>query len=129
MLAANARDEYKPTIEDAEQWLSRPANFALVDGDDLSMFEAQGAWPGPLVGHIFFASRGKQALATARKMLARAFAFGATEILGETPAEYRDALLFIRLLGFRPYAKIEAEYGPAILSRLNANPQAGDPVA
>jgi hypothetical protein len=54
---------------------------------------------------VFFASRGKQALDVARQCSSRRFSYGATEILGETPAKFRDAIMFARLLGFRPYGE------------------------
>jgi hypothetical protein len=119
LLNANGRDEWKPGLEDAAKWLADPAHFALVEGDDLGMFMAAGEWPGPLHAHVFFASRGKKALEVARRMLGEAFSHGATEILGETPTKYRDALMFARLLGFRPYDEIDRPYGKAVLSRLN----------
>lgn len=100
LIAQNAREGAIP-VSDASEWLANPRNFALVDGDDLSLFEAKGEWPGPLEGHIFFASRGKEALAKAKAMLAHAFSYGATCIEGRTPHQFRDALMFARLLGFK----------------------------
>jgi hypothetical protein len=118
LLNANARDEWKPGIDDAARWLADPAHFALEDGNDLGMFEATGDWPGPLKAHVFFASRGKRALETARAMLTIAFGYGATEILGETPTRYPEALMFARMLGFRPYGEDRGESGTYVLSRL-----------
>lgn len=115
LIAQNARDGSVP-VSDAASWLANPRNFALVDGDDLALFEAKGDWPGPLEGHIFFRSRGKQALAIARQMLAQAFAYGGTAIIGATPHQYRDALMFARLLGFKPYG----DDGRCTLTRLEA---------
>ena len=109
---------------DAAEWLSNPANFTLVDGNDLGMFEATGEWPGPLMAHVLFRSRGKQALETARAMLDQAFAFGATEIVGETPVTLPHALLFARRLGFVPYGEADRFMGRVILSKY-ANSKAG----
>lgn len=121
LLKANARDDWRPDAGDAAQWLAQPRNFALADGGDLGMFTARGEWPGPLEGHVFFASRGRRALEVARTMLGRAFDYGATEILGETPARYRDAVIFARLLGFERVGEAERPYGMAVLSRLTIN--------
>jgi hypothetical protein len=122
LIAANARDEWKPSIADAAQWLSDPRHFALVEGNDLAMFEAEGEWPGELAGHMFFASRGRDALKVAKAMLGQAFAYGATAITGETPERYPEALWFIRQLGFRPVGEKETPNGKAILSRLDKAP-------
>lgn len=112
LIQQNARDEWKPSLEDCERWLAGD-NYALVEGDDLGMFSGQGS----VEAHVMFASRGKQALETARKMLRHAFDNGATEILGATPAKYRDALMFARLLGFVPYGQEERRDGTVILSK------------
>lgn len=105
---------------DAKEWLSDPRHFAMVEGDDLGLFEAGDEWPGPLCAHVLFKSRGKQALKVARAMLEQAFAFGATHILGETPVRFPHAILFARLLGFVPYGEAAAKNGePVILSTMH----------
>lgn len=100
-------------------WLADPRHFALVDGDDLGLFEAGDEWPGPLCAHVLFKSRGRSAIATARAMLNQAFAFGATRILGETPIGSPHALLFAKLLGFRPYGEADGPGGRVTLSALD----------
>jgi hypothetical protein len=100
LMLQNMREDAEPLITHAEEWLADPRNFALVEGDDLSLFMAEGEWPGPLHAHVFFASRGKQALEIARRMLGQAFGYGATEIIAQT--DFRDAAMFARLLGFKP---------------------------
>ena len=55
LLAGKAR-EAAPPVYDAVALLANPRNFALVDGDDLTMFEAKGDCPGPLHAPVFFAS-------------------------------------------------------------------------
>lgn len=122
LIAANAPSGITADDFDAAEWLADPANFALVEGDDLGMFEAGDEWPGPLTAHVIFASRGKRALDTARAMLTGAFTFGATEIVGETPVRLPHALIFSRLLGFVPYGEAERPMGRVVLSALNANP-------
>lgn len=102
---------------DAAAWLANPANFALANGDDLGMFEAE-EWPGPLSAHVIFASRGEQALATAHAMLAHAFGYGATHILGETPLELPHAIGFAAKLGFEPYGEDDRPMGRVSLSKL-----------
>jgi hypothetical protein len=110
---------------DAAAWLADPRHFALRQNDDLGLFEAGDEWPGPLVAHVLFRSRGKIALETAQAMLDQAFAYGATRILGETPERFPHALLFARLLGFVPYGRgVDAQGENVILSALNnAHPQ------
>lgn len=120
LIAANAPPSIIAADFDPAAWLAEPGNFALIDGDNLGMFEAEH-WPGPLNAHVLFASRGKQAFDTARAMLAQAFAFGATEILGETPVGLKAALGFSRRLGFVPYGEADRSMGRVVLSRLDAN--------
>lgn len=117
LVAKNAPPGFMDGL-DAADWIADPSHFALRDGDDLALFEAGDEWPGPLCAHVLFASRGRQALDVARAMLAQAFAFGATRILGETPVKYRHALLFVRRLGFVPYGEAELDGERLILSAL-----------
>lgn len=117
LLAANASED-APPITDIAAWLDNPGNFALVEGNDLALFEAKSGWPGPLEAHVFFASRGKAAITIAKRMLAQAFDFGATEILGETPVALPHAVLFAKLLGFQKTGERETKNGPVIVSRI-----------
>jgi hypothetical protein len=110
-------DDFDPT-----EWLAKPANFALVEGDDLGMFEAPESWPGPLEAHVMFASRGEKALTRAKKMLEQAFAYGATRILGETPETLPHALAFAHKLGFKDCGRAERPMGWVVLSSLDAHP-------
>lgn len=118
LIAMNAPAGLAGASFGARDWLDNPANFALVDGEDLGLFEAGDAWPGPLTAHVLFASRGAKALRVARTMLAQAFAFGATRILGETPANLPHALLFARMLGFVIDGEAEREMGRVVLATL-----------
>lgn len=118
LIAANAPPEIVAGTFDPAKWFAEPSHFALEAGGDLAMFEADGEWPGPLTAHVMFRSRGRAALDTARAMIERAFTYGATEILGETPANLRHAILFARLLGFVPYGEKETPMGTVVLSRL-----------
>jgi hypothetical protein len=108
---------------DPSEWLVDPRHFAIVEGDDLGLFEAGDEWPGPLCAHVLFKSRGRQVIDTARAMLDQAFSFGATRILGETPERYRHALMFARLLGFAPYGVATRDGKRIILSELKTNPK------
>jgi hypothetical protein len=119
LIASNAPAELVREDFDAAAWLADPAHFALRHGNDLGMFEAGDEWPGPLTAHVLFASRGRAALDVARAMLAQAFAFGATQILGETPARFRHALLFVRRLGFTTYGEADRGMGWVVLSALD----------
>lgn len=118
LIALNAPEGLVGASFDAAEWLANPANFALCDGPDLGMFEAVDEWPGPLAAHVLFATRGREAIGLARRMLAQAFSFGATRILGETPARLPQALWFARKLGFVPYGEADRPMGRVILSAL-----------
>ena len=120
LIHANAREVQKPSLEQISDWLSNASNLALVDGNDLSLFE----WKSDGIhGHIFFASRGREALIKAKAMLDHVFSLGAKVILGETPKLFRDALWFSRRLGFEHYGEKETPDGTVILSRLTYTPK------
>lgn len=107
LLSANAPPELIGPAFDPAQWLEDPRNFALRIDDDLGIGEAQGDWPGDCIVHVYFASRGKQALVNLKAMRDHVFTeFGALRLLGETPSHRKDALLFNRLMGFVPYGKM-----------------------
>lgn len=92
---------------DAAEWLADPANFALRDGDDLGLAEAEGDWPGPLTVYLFCTSRGKEAVEAGRAMIEQCFAFGATRLIAEIQVGRRHAILFSRKLGFRHIGEFE----------------------
>lgn len=126
LILANAPEElidgrFKPAA-----WLEA-GNIALRVGNDLAMFEDLG--DGVYLAHVWFASRGKEAIEAARSILEEMFARGATAICGETPASRRDALLFVRKLGFRPRGEAMRPQGRVIVSVLYGNTQAARSVA
>jgi hypothetical protein len=97
MLAANVPQEWRDKPFSSTRWLDDRRNVALRIGPDLAMFEHCG--PGSYLGHIWFASRGRTALANARAMLDAMFDdYGAKIIRGETPK--REVEMFVRRLGF-----------------------------
>jgi hypothetical protein len=118
LIERNCPPELIRSDFDAREWLSDPANFALVEGNDLSMWEA-GEWPGPLTVHVMFASRGKRALEAAREMLGIAFGYGATAVRAGIPSGRHDVLMFARLLGFSQTGSEERWFGPATLVELS----------
>lgn len=128
LIRANTPPAYIADNFSAAEWLANPANFALATGNDLGLFEGGNEWPGPLTAHVLFASRGKQAIRNAKAMLAQAFAFGATEILGEPLAANKPVRWFIRQLGFEPYGEKEGRLGTLLLVRLEANRPASRPM-
>lgn len=93
---------------DAAAWLSDDRNIALRIGEDVGMAE----WfaPGVYQIHVWFVSRGKQALERARAMLAT---LQADSLFCEPDAFRRDVNWFCRMIGFeharfakRPWGKV-----------------------
>lgn len=115
LLKSNAAEE-PPPLDQAAEWLANPDHFALVEGNDLGL--CMGALPGPVHVHVFYQSRGKEAFDLARRMLQYVFDAGATEILGETPAKFPNAVRFAQLLGFELYGEKDTPSGKVVLSRL-----------
>lgn len=127
LLAANVPDCINDGTFKPADWLSDTRNVALRVGDDLGMFDHAG--PGIFLGHVWFQSRGKEAQAIARQILAEMFAsYGATRICGETPTVRPDAWLFARRLGFVKIGEAVRPMGRVILSVLIGNSQPVPPV-
>ena len=105
---------------DPKAWLLDTRNIALRIEDDLGMFEHCG--PGIYLGHVWFQSRGREAVTRAKAILAEMFAsYGATRINGETPVTCPHAWAFARLLGFKRIGFAMRPMGVVILSTLNGN--------
>lgn len=121
LLDSNAPKDLVGTKATPAEWLAIDDNIALRINDDLAMFE----WIAPHVyaGHVWFASKGAQALDHGRQIIAAMFGrYGATSIGGETPVGNRAAVIFARQLGFRRVGEANREkLGRVVLSVLNGN--------
>jgi hypothetical protein len=95
-----------------KEWLADPTNILLTEnGDDLVMLEGNGE--GVYNLHWLLASRGKKALASAERLLGRAFAqHNALMVFGWTPVHLRAARWFNRKIGGSSLGTIETEWGP-----------------
>lgn len=117
LLKANAPAGLIDEGFSAADWMTDPRNIALRIDDDLAMFAHCGA--GIVQGHVWFASRGKEAIERGKIMLAAMFDdYGCQVIIGETPTFCRAALSFIRKLGFRPIGVALRPQGKVIVSEL-----------
>lgn len=99
----------------AKGWLVDPRNIALACGDDLGLFDRYNV--GVYLGHIYFVSRGLNAMINANAMLtAMAEVYGAERIIGETPVTHTRALIFTRALGFKRLYEAQRPEGAVIVS-------------
>lgn len=126
MLAANAPAGQIDETFDAREWLSDPRNVALRSGADLAMFEHVGTHT--FLGHVFFASRGREATAKAQAMLVEMFEAGAWRIIGEIPAYRRDVRLFMGRLGFKAIGQAMRPQGRVIVVELQRGNCAEQPL-
>lgn len=94
------------------EWLGDPDNILLTEnGDDIVMLEGNGQ--GVYNLHWLLASRGKQALASAERLLRRAFTqHDALAVFGWTPVHLRAARWFNRRIGGTSLGVVETEWGP-----------------
>lgn len=100
----------KPTFN-AEEWLADPANILIADGKDMVMLEGDG--DGVYSLHWLLASRGRNALVTAERLLRRAFHDHRANVLyGLTPVHLRAARWFNRSIGATSQGIVETEFGP-----------------
>lgn len=85
-------------------------NVILTDGDNYSVFLYEK--PGIYSGHVFFRSRGKEAIRVGKEMLGHFFSnYFVETILGLTPSDKRHVLFFNKKLGFKEYGEIETPVG------------------
>lgn len=100
---------------DPEEWLDKPDNIAVTDGeDDYGLFEL--GLDEVYTGHYFFVRRGKAAKILAREMLE--FFFNTTNakaVRGLTPLGKIGARWMSRQLGFKSYGVIQTIAGPCEL--------------
>jgi hypothetical protein len=95
---------YSGTYADFTPLFEQPDHYILLhDGEGAaSIFEwsAPGIWQG----HSLYLPerRGKEGIQSGREMVAWMFDHGAEMLWGQTPLDNRPALMFNRLLGFKP---------------------------
>lgn len=86
-------------------WLLNPRNVCLKEGDNLTLFEYEEG--GVYAGHIFFTSRGRDAVNLSRKMLSHFFEnYPVKAVIGYTPMSKKGALWLMRQLGFQDEGSI-----------------------
>lgn len=95
-----------------KEWLDDPTNILLAEnGDDIVMLEGNGQ--GVYNIHWLLASRGKKALASAERLLGRAFTqHDARMVFGWIPVHLRASRWFSRKIGGTSLGVAETEWGP-----------------
>lgn len=94
-----------------EDWVSSDKNIALTnDVGDIGMYDYQ---PTGYEAHLYYTSRGRQALDVAVEMV-QWFFDNTTEdvIFGETPILHKAAWLLARKTGFQRVSIIRQDHGP-----------------
>lgn len=115
LLDGNVPEDLKDGTFDAAAWLADDRNIALRIDDDLGTFDYIA--PGIFLAHVWFSSRGQQALDRARLILGEMFdRYGATRLGGETPASHPNVWAFALKLGFRQVGVDQKPMGNVILS-------------
>lgn len=104
----NGMPEYGIGPMNYAAWCADERNIALRIGDDLALFEYFS--PGLYQGHVFFASRGKEALRNGKAIMG---AMDGAAVYGETPLgdNYRAVHWFNRQMGFVPVREVERPWG------------------
>jgi hypothetical protein len=107
----DAQGMVMPDFNSAE-WLADETNLLLTEnGNDIVMLEGYGE--GVYNVHWLLASRGKKALASAERLLRRAFVqHGATLVFGWTPVHLRAARWFNRKIGGKSLGIRGTDWGP-----------------
>lgn len=97
---------------DPDAW-AHGANIALTnDKRDVTLFEYTS--PGKYTPHVFYVSRGKEALQVARDALAEVFSdkYRVEVLTGLTPLHKKGARWLTRQVGFTSYGTVETQIGP-----------------
>ncbi len=95
-------------------WLADERNIAIVQGDDIVLFDYEGE--GLYQIHLLLESRGRKAITAIREAFRRMFDdHGAQALFGMVPDFRRDVKLVSRWVGGRPAGKRSTEYGPCEL--------------
>lgn len=91
-------------------FLDDPENVAIVNGEDISLFE--GSDSNDFEVHFLYKSSGRAAIDASKAALASMFKdHGAELIFGMTPVELRHARLHARLIGGRSGGIRQTEHG------------------
>lgn len=108
--------EHLPCFWPAD-WVAYHFNYALIDDyENISLFDYQ---PGGYEGHMYFTSRGRQAIDAAAQMIQWFFDnTNEDHIIGKTPIKCKGAWYLVRQLGFKRIGLISSEFCPLIHSRL-----------
>jgi hypothetical protein len=117
MLAVTVPSELHDGTFSASIWLADPRNVALRIGPDLGMAEYFG--PGIYLLHVWFASRGKQAIAHAKAMIGEMFdGYGAQLLRVEIPVAGKRTAFVARRVGFTITGEAERPLGKVLLGEL-----------
>jgi hypothetical protein len=108
-VVARALEGFHDETFSVEDWMDHPKNIAIVNGDDLSIFTYER--PGVYTGHFFYTSRGKEALRSAKTILAEVFQYDVTLLMGLTPADKLGAKWLARKIGFKSHGDVETPQG------------------
>ncbi len=92
-----------------DQWLDEPRNIAILEDDDLALFDYNDH--GVYEIHLFFHSRGKEAVEAAKAVTRQMFEFGAHMIVASIPAINRKACVVARMTGYHFLETRETPYG------------------
>lgn len=94
-----------------EEWLSNPLNIFLVHDDDLALFDYLA--PGTYAIHLFFKSRGREAIEQVKDMTQTMFkGLGAHMLVGIVPAFRRDVAYVAAQAGWKYAGNEETPFGP-----------------
>lgn len=103
---------------DPAKLLADPRNIILIEDDNCVAFTWR--WIGIYEGHVMFAKRGKLAIDLGAFCLDLMFKHGAAMILAVISKERRQAIWFVRKLGFQFKGEIESIEGLSEMYQLEA---------
>lgn len=93
------------------EWVSEPNNIALLEDDDLALFDYQG--PGQYAIHLFFESRGRAAIERVKHFTRQMFdEFGAHMLVAYVPAFRRDVAYVAAQSGWHYAGNRMSNFGP-----------------
>lgn len=93
------------------EWLCEPGNVALLEDDDLALFDYLGN--NQYAVHLFFESRGRDAIERLRDFMRQMFTeYGAHMLFGYIPVERRDVAYVAAQAGAIYAGKRNTPFGP-----------------
>jgi hypothetical protein len=117
MLAVTVPRELHDGTFSSASWLADPRNVALRIGPDLGMAEYFGS--GVYLLHVWFQSRGKDAIDRAKAMIGEMFdTYGATRLRVEIPRQGRRTAFVARRVGFTMSGEVDRPLGKVMLGEL-----------